>query len=187
MNSCLNMRILSAIAWLCLTISSGVADELCSDVLVSQNTSAINTYKDSASAWLSLINQENYEKAKMSASAKYKVVFKGNFDDFKEKREELFKLDWSNHSESEARKEVTSSFSNEQIRAWSQCMSGKKTELYLTDHSSNNLYITLAVTWVAGNGIGSLRNVKIDIVGAAEDGGMTTRSEFIPGSHFFYY
>ena len=179
------MRMLSAISFFCLAISCSIADELCSDVLVSQNTSAINTYKDAASAWLSLIDQDNYEKAKMDASAKYKVIFKGNFENFKEKRQELYKLDWSSVNTTEARKEITSSFSSEQIMAWSNCMSGKKTELYLADHDSNNSYTTVAVIWTAGNGIGPLRKTMVNVIGAAEDSGLKAQTEFLPGSHFF--
>ncbi|MBV7547295.1 hypothetical protein KW849_13450 [Pseudomonas sp. PDM26] len=135
-------------------IQNAIADDECNAALEMQKTSEISNY-ESDLAYLNLVTEENYEKAKQNASASVVDVFSGSASNFKENRRKYFEKNKYNLSVRDSR-EIYRSYLNEtQLDAWTKCM--RKAEQPIVRYIRNGDGISkVEIEWNPREALGSL-------------------------------
>lgn len=168
MNSRMRKRTsLFAVGILILMTLTTYAQERCSDVLIEQ-FSSIESRASASVAWLNVVNEGNYTAAKAKAGAKYKSLFSGNYEQFKERRSEYFRQISYVSDSSESESEVRSYLLQIQIESWERCMRGKQSYLFVRFVDIAEDGATLLVESGAPDGAPPIRSVITTLRGAKE-------------------
>lgn len=125
-------------------------------------------------AWLRLVNEKAFEVLKQSAAADggaeaglpiegipvdFSGYFKGDWEDFQERRREYFSQEESSMTESSAVAVFRQSLSDKQLETWLACMNGDPVGAFfaLSDDSEATVTATLRYRGIPGS------NLKFDI------------------------
>lgn len=101
----------------------------CDSVLVNRTNYSASS-SSARLAWLKLVTEDNYEKAKMAGGASVADMFSGDFNSFSEKRRSYFQQESYEYTIDQARSDLQIGVPNEALEAWVECLK----------HQTNNLY-----------------------------------------------
>lgn len=94
----------------------------CDNVLLAKNVSSIKENRQTFSAWLSMINQNNYSENKSRYALDVPGYFNGDYADFSRHRERFQREEGSAFQSGQARSVLSSALPDDAIAAWRSCV-----------------------------------------------------------------
>jgi hypothetical protein len=142
---------------------AAAGSDSCDSVLL-QQTALVSDKQSLLLSYLNLVNNENYESAKRSASAFVPGYFDGSYESLKAKRSKLYAEQRYALSTESSRDEFKSYLNPEQISGWVDCKKQSSVEqliVYYKDVDAAGA--TLAVLW-NGGAAGALRKLRLRLL-----------------------
>jgi hypothetical protein len=143
------------------TIPAQSAESNSCDAVLVQQSSNLKENNDAFLSWLQIVDQENYSKAKTTASASGITsygMFDGDYSNFKEQRSKYFSHSHYVQTVSNARESFKAYLSPEQVAAWVACKHGAQ-ELVVYYKDVDQQGATLVLEWNPGPAVGELTSI----------------------------
>jgi hypothetical protein len=180
------MRLLTTMVLLLLATFASAQQPSCDSVLLQRNMDSLGTSKQTTAAWLKLVTETNYDTMQREARASILApFFQGSYRDFETKRRQYYEEIRYTSSEFEASQELRVALPSDAVAAWRDCMLHDATTLsaWIDDVSSDS--VTLSVRWQPGLGLGSLSQVRVELIGAARGAALARLQRLDPGVQAF--